>query len=376
MQVILTPTAIPNFFGVGLNGFMGAVPGPPTDLSAEWFNSVQQEIVNVIIGQGIALDALDFGQMKKALDNYAFVDPVISSSLTIDGGAKLFVESLGVIEVKSGGQFICRPGSTFLVETSTAQFTGDLIIGDADTDALIVVSTSTFQSPVFFNKDVDIGTDAADTLLVRAKSTFSEDINFGANTILGTGGTVTTGTVNADVLAVTEIRYDSIPGAPPTVNGRTSYDGRSLTIGDGTVARQYHTPKRVYVSSDDTVLASEDIAGASLSMTIGNNEWVYFRLSAAHLITGGGDTFFCRLAATNGVDSTTVLNSGDDDAATYGFTFGANGKITQSIIVRWKPTNDIAVPNNTSWTIRAVHGIAGGNTLTTSNVEIEGWYEP
>jgi hypothetical protein len=170
-----------------------------------------------------------------------------------------------------------------------------------------------------------------------------------------------------------EIRYNTVILAP-TANGRTAYDGRSLTIGDGLVGRQYHTPQRVYVSGDTTTLVVEDITGASITMNIGDNEWVYFRLSAAHLLDAN-DTFFARLSATNGVDSVVALNSGDPDLAQYGFTFGATQKISQSIVVRWRPTNDIPVPNNTTWTIYARHGISGGNLLTSSNVEIEGWYE-
>lgn len=88
MQVIQTPTAVADKFGPGLNGFKGDVPPlpPPTQVSAEWFDSVQQEIVNVIIGQGIALDGLQFDQLKQALDDYAFVgDPSIIGSLTVTG---------------------------------------------------------------------------------------------------------------------------------------------------------------------------------------------------------------------------------------------------------------------------------------------------
>ena len=83
MEVILTPTAVPDKFGLGLNGFAGSVPGPPTQLSEQWFDSVQMEIVNVIIGQGIALDGLVFDQMKQALDDYSFVDPHVTSTLTV-----------------------------------------------------------------------------------------------------------------------------------------------------------------------------------------------------------------------------------------------------------------------------------------------------
>lgn len=97
MQVILTPTAVPDLFGPGLNGFKGDVPPlpPPTQVSPEWFNSVQQEIVNVILGQGIALDGLVFNQLKKAIDDYAFLNPSVNGTLTVTGAIDVTQASAG-----------------------------------------------------------------------------------------------------------------------------------------------------------------------------------------------------------------------------------------------------------------------------------------
>jgi hypothetical protein len=96
MQVILTPTAVPDLFGPGLNGFTGDVPGPPTQVSPEFFNSVQMEIVNVIVGQGLVLDGLQFDQLKQALDNYAFVgNPSITGKLDVTGGITVTQASVG-----------------------------------------------------------------------------------------------------------------------------------------------------------------------------------------------------------------------------------------------------------------------------------------
>jgi hypothetical protein len=391
MQVILTPTAVADMFGVGLNGFADSVPGPPTQLSSNWFNSMQMEIVNMIIGQGIALDGLQFDQLKQAVDDYSFVDPTITGSLTIDGGAFLYVENLGIVQIKSGGVvqvqsgggLVFENGSTFAIESNVtftcdtlATFNGDVVLGSADTDALTVPAAAIFQAPVFFNNHVDLGSNNADALTVRASTSFLANIDFGANTIVGTGGTITTGTVNADVVAPTEVRYDSIPGVLPTTNGRSSYDGRTLTVGDGTRARRFHTPVEAYVAGHTMAGAIIDIPGASVTMNIGPNEWVYVKLNAAHLITPGNDTFAVNIAATNGIDVVAGLNSGDDDAGSYGFTFGAAQKITQELTVRWKPTNDIAVPNNNNWTIKVRHSIAGANSLTTSNILLQVWYDP
>jgi hypothetical protein len=111
MQVILTPTAVADMFGPGLNGFVGSVPGPPTELSAEFFNSIQMELVNVLVGQSIALDGLQFDQLKQAFDNYVFLDPTIASTLTIPSGA--------VLNVQSGGTLQCDAGSTATFDTIT-----------------------------------------------------------------------------------------------------------------------------------------------------------------------------------------------------------------------------------------------------------------
>jgi len=124
MQVILTPTAKPDKFGPGINGF-ATFPDPPTQLSPEWFDSVQMEIVNVILGQGIALDGLQFDQLKKAIDNYSFVNPTLTGTMKLAAGAELRVESTAVIRVKSGAFLTCEAGSiaTFADVNATGTIT-------------------------------------------------------------------------------------------------------------------------------------------------------------------------------------------------------------------------------------------------------------
>lgn len=333
-------------------------------------NSVDPAAVFKQLGAGTALTAQ--GSIAVTVDLTVDGNGIIAGDVTLGAGP-------GSTLVTIGGDI----NDDLLVEAVSlfrqlATFNQDVVIGTTDTDALTIVSTATFQNSVNLgtgvgNKAIVVGLDSGDTCTVNAASIFTANINFGANTITGAGGTITTSTVNASVVVPTEVRYNTnAPG--PSGNGRTGYDGFALTLGDGADNRRVHTPTEVYVVSDATVLAVEDITGASITMVIDDDQWVFFELSAAHVLAGA-DTFNALLAATNGVDNVGTLNSGDDDAASYGFTFGANQKITQSITVRWKPTNDIAVPNNTSWTIRVRHGVSGGNQLTTSNVHLEGWYE-
>jgi len=153
MQVILGPTVVADKFGPGLNGFKGSIPPlpPPTELTPEWFDAVQMELVNILVSQGIALDGLQFDQIAQALANWNFVGDVLIASggtLTVDGDAT----------VAAGGTFTCDAGSTFAVNSSTPTFgafsevsmLGDVIIGTDDGNMLTVNATSAFQGPVSF----------------------------------------------------------------------------------------------------------------------------------------------------------------------------------------------------------------------------------
>jgi len=72
VQRITTATRSINKFGVGKDGFEGSVPGPPTQLEAAWYDNVQEELANVIEGQGYALDGLTLNQLSFALNNFVF----------------------------------------------------------------------------------------------------------------------------------------------------------------------------------------------------------------------------------------------------------------------------------------------------------------
>lgn len=70
MKRISTATSVPNKFGAGKNGFTdGNVVGgiPSTDLEAQWFDSVQEEVANVVEDAGIVLDGNDRTQLLQAL---------------------------------------------------------------------------------------------------------------------------------------------------------------------------------------------------------------------------------------------------------------------------------------------------------------------
>lgn len=71
MRRIAGPTAVPDLHGPGKNGFRdGNKPEGilATKLNAEWFNSLQEEVSNVIESEGIALDEDDNAQLLKAIE--------------------------------------------------------------------------------------------------------------------------------------------------------------------------------------------------------------------------------------------------------------------------------------------------------------------
>lgn len=71
MQRINTTNAVPNLFGTGKPGFADGVPGltPATYLNAAWFNSLQEEIANLIEFAAIALNGNDRTQLRQAVNS-------------------------------------------------------------------------------------------------------------------------------------------------------------------------------------------------------------------------------------------------------------------------------------------------------------------
>lgn len=66
---------------------------PPTMVTADWANAVQEEVVSVIAGAGMALDKEDNGQLRDAINALiaaavaaAIVDPVASTRDMLGGG--------------------------------------------------------------------------------------------------------------------------------------------------------------------------------------------------------------------------------------------------------------------------------------------------
>jgi hypothetical protein len=219
MQVILTPTAVADKFGVGLNGFAGSVPGPPTQLSEQWFDSMQMEIVNVILGQGIALDGLQFDQLKQALDDYSFLDPHITSSLSIDAGATLFVLNGGIVDVNAGAAQVFRNGSTVAFESNVTLVCSDntWVWGSSNANDWTI------------NGNVTLGTDGTNT--ISCDSPISV-LHTGAATSITSFGSASASSSRAGNFVAQHVGADGLRAATAAAALSTAAALRAVAQGD------------------------------------------------------------------------------------------------------------------------------------------------
>jgi len=336
MQVILTPTAVADKFGPGLNGFNSSIIPPATQLSAEWFDSVQQEIVNVILGQGIALDGLAFDQLKTAFDNYVFLNPEISGTMKILGGASLVV--------KSGGTLQCDPGSTAIfdaIDCTSVTTTGDVEVGgNLDLTNGSISNVTTIGSTGLASLGSVATAVATVTDLVCGIASFA-------------------GTVNASNSVVRMLEADFSATTLTIDAGEMRWDGTKIALGDGFKAN----PLVIYVGEVFTetpgggggALAGSVVNGSSVtvSLTIGDVVWV----------EGGFETTnSLNLSPSAGLEvfvggGTTVLHATTRKIAV------ANDFADVNIRYRYTALA------TASHVFRMTHGAATGNT-TTRNVGV------
>ncbi len=90
MQRITTPTREVDKHGLGKDGFKGGGPPDATQLEPEWFDNMQEEVANVIEGQGVVLDGLILDQLKQVLDDYTFDSPTVTGDLEVQGILTVF----------------------------------------------------------------------------------------------------------------------------------------------------------------------------------------------------------------------------------------------------------------------------------------------
>ncbi len=161
MHRIDSATAEANTNGTGKNGFTdGTVPTiPPTDLTAKWFNAVQEEIASVVEDAGTTLDDTDRGQLLSALNKTL----TGLTSITSAAGTTTLTAASSAIQIVTGSttQVIKLPDETTLSVGRTFHLlnvsTGTVSVRDSGNNALF-----TIQSP--------IGTNRAEYAIVRSKS--------------------------------------------------------------------------------------------------------------------------------------------------------------------------------------------------------------
>lgn len=73
MKRIDSPNRAVALFGAGRDGFKAAVPGvsSATELTAKWFNALQEAVARTIEGAGLSLSDTDFDQFTAAVQWYA-----------------------------------------------------------------------------------------------------------------------------------------------------------------------------------------------------------------------------------------------------------------------------------------------------------------
>jgi hypothetical protein len=336
MQVILTPTAVADMFGPGLNGFASSVPGPPTEMSSEWFNSVQMEIANVILGQSIALDGLQFDQLKQAFDNYVFLDPTIGSTLTILSGA--------VLVVNSGGVFQCAVGSTATFATLS-------------TSALATLASAATTTTMAVGTALTVGTTAAITGILSPLA----GINLGAQQIAGAATSI----VDVDRVLADKVELTDMATTFSNTGGHMRWNTTALMFAQSAVIAKTNAveiPQRGFDLVFSTVNAIDDTT-ATVTRNIQASEpvWieVYFRWEIS-------------IAATNmnfRVQVTGPSGSADLGTTTFRATV-ANVGYPFAYVLRWTPTDNFALPGTQSYAFLVRLG-TGAGTLTCANIMVK-----
>jgi hypothetical protein len=355
VQVILTPTAVADKFGVGLNGFADSVPGPATQLSEQWFDSVQMELVNVIIGQGIALDGLQFDQLKQAIDDYTFVDPIVTGSLTIDSGAAMFIAS--------GAGFVLQNGSTFAVESGVTLIAADntWVWGTSNANDWTI------------NGDVTLGTDGTNTVACLSPATCASTlvvtgilsplagINLGGQAIAGTAGSI----VDTETLAVTEIRFDNSGTTLPGTPGYVRWNGTFFSLMDeASQIRTFDDPLRGYDATLATAAnpLTDTTAGATRRVKFNEPVWIEMGSHVSTDSAGSNANYMLRITGPLGV-SDVVTDAIVMATAAKGYTWRE--------YIRWTPTDSWPAENATqNYAFLVRMGTSAGN-LTADRIGIK-----
>ena len=240
MQRISTPTREVDKFGLGKDGFKAGGPPNATQLESSWFDNVQEELANVVEGQGVALDGLVLNQLKQVLDNYSFVSPTIN----------------GILTIAAGGTFQCDAGSTVNLDT-TLTCNSDVVLGDSAADAVIIPGSTTHVGPAYFTDPIEI----YDTVLLDGVTSVTAAFN-----ILGASG----GSLSCDPTAVCQWNGTmELIGRVRILSGTSVAEGDLSKDGSGNFQyRNASGTRKVHVSQDGWVKGYGQLNTSALAAVV------------------------------------------------------------------------------------------------------------
>ena len=189
------------------------------------------------------------------------------------------------------------------------------------------------------------------------------------------GSTIDTGSTG--ILKVNNAQFYT-DATPSTVGGNVQYDGHRLSLGRDGSAFPVYAPAVNYVDHVATVAALTDLTGLTVTLDIEPAREVLIELLVHQEVDTATEVPTLEIGAQNsgGADIVTRLKNGSADQARSALpaTVLGGDRRPNSISIVWRPDDDIPVPANNTWTIRARHGVTGGATMDSTNCTIRVTY--
>jgi len=341
MQRISTPTREVDKFGPGKDGFKGGGPPDATQLEPPWFDNVQEELANVVEGQGEILDGLNLQQVKEAIDDYAFVDPSITGTLTIENGATLDVLAGGTLETDVG---------------SSANINGDMIVGG--------LGSFTCNGPADFMNDVTLGDLPGDVITVNGTMVCFAIVNLQAGAFLGSqeieGGAGSV--VDVETVQVSSLELDDT--GPSPLGGHLRFVDTVYMAGHNeNVTYAMSIPIRGWDESIGPFPNFINDTTASATRRIQFNEPVWIKISFSYELTAiGTGNLWIEITGPLGTVNADISQFRADTA---------NQPYTSVREFLWTPTDDFPLENATqAYVILVRLGTNAGN-ITAENIGLE-----
>lgn len=341
MQRIATATKYADLFGAGKHGF-GENPVLPisTQLSAGWFNSLQEEIARVVEDQGYALNAANYEQLLTALHSFQFA---------------------GLAAIASGGSFEFKAGSEAYVDPAAIftfggipEFQGGAVFSTAGTLQLNAAVTLLAQGPATFTQL--IGADGGISI-AAGQTIYGDDAT---TTIEGFGYIESAIFVTTALGRVETRRLQFTAAATPAADYLVKESSGELNWSQKTVHRSTYgflEPKYGYLAGPTAAYGGTiDDAGLQVSISLRPNQTVRVHASCWGEATDATADVNVRI---NVKDSG---NTGDHILSSIGIAVPeANKYYKGDYIFHWKPSNNFGgALDPDTYTFRLRYGRSGG----------------